>query len=282
MAVISAAGIGILVFYYFTGQPTTEPPARFLTFSVIVCMIGEIFSAVEEGMTEQFRVLVVDDEKRILNFLISKLKVSGYEVYTACTGAEALQQVQEQHPDLVVLDIMMPKMDGFETLKKMRSFSSVPVIILSARGANEDKIKGLGLGADDYLAKPFNPNELVARIEAVKRRLAAGDSRKVRERFSLGDLTIDFEKRLVFLKGTEVSLTRIEWLLISELARNAGTLVPYGDILTRVWGPEYRNDVQILRTWISRLRNKIDSDSGHLNLIRTVPKTGYMIDLPTD
>jgi two-component system KDP operon response regulator KdpE len=158
----------------------------------------------------------------------------------------------------------------------------VPVIILSARGANEDKIKGLGLGADDYLAKPFNPNELVARIEAVKRRLTKEDSRKVRERFSLGDLTIDFEKRLVFLKDAEVSLTRIEWLLISELARNAGTLVPYGDILTRVWGPEYRNDVQILRTWISRLRNKIDSDPEHLTLIRTIPKTGYMMDLPTD
>jgi DNA-binding response OmpR family regulator len=231
-------------------------------------------------MAEQFRVLVVDDEKRILNFLISKLHFSGYEVCTACTGMEALQQVQEKDPDLVVLDVMMPKMDGFETLKKLRSFSSVPVIILSARGANEDKIRGLGLGADDYLAKPFNPNELVARIEAVKRRLTADESQKTRKQFLLGDLTIDFEKRLVYLKGREVPLTRIEWLLISELARNAGSLVPYGDILSRVWGPEYRNDVQILRTWISRLRNKIDTDPEHLTLIRTIPKTGYMIDRP--
>jgi DNA-binding response OmpR family regulator len=231
-------------------------------------------------MSKQFCILVVDDEKRIQNFLLSKLKVSGYEVCTASTGAEALEQVREQDPDLVVLDVMMPRMDGFETLKKLRSFSSVPVIILSARGANEDKIKGLGLGADDYLAKPFNPNELVARIEAVKRRLSKDESRKTPERFALGDLTIDFEKRLVSLKGREVPLTRIEWLLISELARNAGTLVPYGDILTRVWGPEYRSDVQILRTWISRLRNKIDTDPGHLTLIRTVPKTGYMIDRP--
>ncbi len=232
-------------------------------------------------MANQFCVLVVDDEKRIQNFLFSKLKVSGYEVCTASTGAEALEQVRERDPDLVVLDVMMPRMDGFETLKKLRSFSSVPVIILSARGANEDKIKGLGLGADDYLAKPFNPNELVARIEAVKRRLAMDESRKTPERFSLGDLTIDFERRLVSLKGNEVPLTRIEWLLISELARNAGTLVPYGDILTRVWGPEYRSDVQILRTWISRLRNKIDTDPEHLTLIRTVPKTGYMIDRPS-
>lgn len=231
-------------------------------------------------MSKQFCVLVVDDEKRIQNFLLSKLKVSGYEVCTASTGAEALEQVRELDPDLVVLDVMMPRMDGFETLKKLRSFSSVPVIILSARGANEDKIKGLGLGADDYLAKPFNPNELVARIEAVKRRLNMDESRKTPERFALGDLTIDFEKHLVSLKGKEVPLTRIEWLLISELARNAGTLVPYGDILTRVWGPEYRSDVQILRTWISRLRNKIDTDPEHLTLIRTVPKTGYMIDRP--
>jgi DNA-binding response OmpR family regulator len=232
-------------------------------------------------MADQFRVLVVDDEKRILNFLISKLKFTGYEVHTAGTGVEALEMVRTKNPNLVVLDVMMPRMDGFETLKKLRSFSSVPVIILSARGANEDKIKGLGLGADDYLAKPFNPNELVARIEAVKRRLTTDESQKTLAQFSLGDLMIDFEKRLVFLKGAEVPLTRIEWLLVSELARNAGSLVPYGDILTRVWGPEYRNDVQILRTWISRLRNKIDADPEHLTLIRTIPKTGYMMDRPT-
>jgi DNA-binding response OmpR family regulator len=232
-------------------------------------------------VAKPFRVLVVDDEKRIQNFLLAKLKVSGYEVYTASTGAEALDLMRERDPDLVVLDVMMPRMDGFETLKKLRSFSSVPVIILSARSANEDKIKGLGLGADDYLAKPFNPNELVARIEAVKRRLAMDESRKTPERFTLGDLMIDFEKHLVSLKGREVPLTRIEWLLISELARNAGSLVTYGDILTRVWGPEYRSDVQILRTWISRLRNKIDTDPEHLTLIRTVPKTGYMIDRPS-
>jgi DNA-binding response OmpR family regulator len=232
-------------------------------------------------MAKPFCVLVVDDEKRIQNFLLAKLKVSGYEVCTASTGAEALDLVRERDPDLVVLDVMMPRMDGFETLKKLRSFSSVPVIILSARGANEDKIKGLGLGADDYLAKPFNPNELVARIEAVKRRLAMDESRKTPERFTLGDLMIDFEKHLVSLKGREVPLTRIEWLLISELARNAGSLVTYGDILTRVWGPEYRSDVQILRTWISRLRNKIDTDPEHVTIIRTVPKTGYMIDRPS-
>lgn len=229
---------------------------------------------------KRFSILLVDDEQRILIFLRSKLKASGYEVITASNGAEALEQVRAQEPDLVVLDIMMPKMDGFETLKELRTFSPVPVIILSAKGTNEDKIKGLGLGADDYLAKPFSPDELVARIEAVKRRLAPAEKRKTLEQFSLGDLTIDFKKRVVLVKGDELHLTRIEWLLLSELVQNVGSLMLYNDLLTRVWGPEYRDDVQILRTWISRLRNKIEKDPNQPAFIRTVPKTGYIIDQP--
>ena len=229
---------------------------------------------------KHFRVLVVDDEQRILNFLSSKLKVSGYEVLTASNGAEALEQVQAQEPDLVVLDIMMPKMDGFETLKELRTFSSVPVIILSAKGSNVDKVKGLELGADDYLAKPFSPDELIARVEAVMRRLAPAETRKKYEQLSLGDLTIDFKKHLVVIRGKETRLTRIEWLLLSQLINNAGRLMLYGDLLTRLWGPEYRDDVQILRTWISRLRKKLESEPGNPTLIRTVPKTGYIINQP--
>ncbi len=235
-----------------------------------------------QGKTvKKFRVLVVDDEQRILNFLSSKLRASGYEVLTAGNGAEALEQVQAQEPDLVVLDVMMPKMDGFESLKELRAFSPVPVIILSAKGTNVDKVKGLDLGADDYLAKPFSPDELVARIEAVRRRLSPDEKRKAYEKLSLGDLTIDFKKRLVIARGEEVRLTRIEWLLLSELAQNAGSLMLYGDLLARVWGPEYRDDVQILRTWISRLRDKVESDPNNPALIRTIPKTGYMIDQPS-
>jgi DNA-binding response OmpR family regulator len=227
----------------------------------------------------QFRVLVVDDEQRILNFLSSKLKVTGYEVLTASNGFDALEQVEAQEPDLVVLDILMPKKDGFETLKELRRFSSVPVIILSAKGTNADKIKGLNLGADDYLAKPFSPDELVARIEAVRRRLASEGKRKIRDQLSVGDLVIDFKKRLVIIRGKETRLTRIEWLLLSELAQNAGSLMLYSDLLTRIWGPEYRDDIQILRTWISRLREKIESEPNNPRLIRTIPKTGYIIDL---
>ena len=229
---------------------------------------------------KRFCILVVDDEERILNFLRSKLKALGYEVLTARNGLEALEQAQAQEPDLIVLDLLMPRMDGFETLKELRSFSAVPVIILSAKGADVDKIKGLGLGADDYLPKPFNPDELVARIEAVKRRLEPSERRKTAELFSLGDVTIDFKKHSVVLKGEEKYLTRIEWLVLSELARNAGRLMLYEELLTRVWGPEYRDDVQLLRTWVSRLRSKLERDANNPRLIRTIPKTGYIIDQP--
>ncbi len=230
---------------------------------------------------KRFRILLVDDEARILGFLSTKLRATGYEVLTASSGLEALEQVQAQEPDLVVLDVVMPKMDGFQALKELRTFSSVPVIILSAKGMNADKVKGLELGADDYLAKPFSPDELVARIEAVRRRLAPDEKRKGHEPLSLGDLTIDFDKRLVVVRGEEIRLTRIEWLLLSELAQNVGRLMLYDELLRRVWGPEYRDDVQILRTWVSRLRYKIERDPNQPTVIRTIPKTGYIIDQPS-
>lgn len=229
---------------------------------------------------KQFRILVADDEERILNFLRSKLKASGYEVITARNGSEALEQAQAQDPDLVVLDVLMPKMDGFETLKELRKYSEVPVIILSARDADFDKIKGFMLGADDYLPKPFNPDELVARIEAVKRRLEPTPRSKIIEQVTFDDVVIDFKSRTVFVNGEEQYLTRIEWLLLSELAQNAGCLMLYEDLLSRVWGPEYRDDVQILRTWISRLRNKLEKDPDRPQLINTMPKAGYIINKP--
>jgi len=229
---------------------------------------------------KQYRVLLIDDEPRILLFLKSRLKALQYEVLTASNGLEALEQLQAKEPDIIVLDVVMPGMDGFETLKHIRASSSVPVIILSAKETSVDKVRGLSLGADDYLAKPFSLDELVARIEAVRRRLATTDDRKGVELIQLGNVTIDFNKHLVTVDGKEVQMTRIEWLLISQLARHAGKLMLYEDLLTKVWGPEYRDDVQILRTWISRLRHKIELDPGQPTLIRTIPKTGYMIDQP--
>lgn len=227
---------------------------------------------------KQFRILVVDDEPRILNFLTAKLRSSGHDVITAANGAEALEQAQAQEPDLIVLDVVMPRMDGFETLRQLRTFSSVPVIFLSAKGTDIDRIRGLGLGADDYIPKPFSPDELVARIDAIRRRVGPTEGRKEHQHYDSGGLSIDFAKRLVTVRGKDVRLTRIEWLLLSELAQNAGRLMLYEELLTRVWGPEYRDDVQLLRTWISRLRYKIESDASHPTLIRTMPKTGYILD----
>jgi DNA-binding response OmpR family regulator len=230
---------------------------------------------------KQFRILVVDDEERIVHFLASKLKASGYEVLTASDGANGLEQARAQEPDLIVLDLIMPKMNGLEMLKELRSFSAVPVIILSAKGADADRIKGLQLGADDYLPKPFNPDELVARIEAVRRRLEP-EKEKTSQIFQMGEVTIDFARHQVLVGGEVKYLTRTEWLLLSQLANNAGRLMLYEELLTRVWGPEYRDDIQILRTWLSRLRHKLQSTPDSPQLIRTVPKTGYIIERPSD
>jgi DNA-binding response OmpR family regulator len=228
----------------------------------------------------RFRILIVDDEVRILNFLVSKLRSSGYDALTAANGIEGLEQVKAQEPDLVVLDVLMPKMDGLAMLKELRSFSSVPVIVLTAKGADTDRIKGLQVGADDYLPKPFNPDELVARIEAIRRRLGPLDKRDVIQTYEQGDVKVDFKNRDVTVRGETKYLTRIEWLLLSQLINNAGRLMLYEELLTTVWGAEYRDDVQILRTWISRLRNKLQSSPDDPGVIRTIPKTGYIIDRP--
>ena len=221
-----------------------------------------------ENAVKRFRVLIVDDEERIVNFLSTKLNALGYEVLTAGNGIEGLEQAQAQEPDFIVLDVLMPKMDGLEMLKQLRSFSTVPVIIQ--------------LGADDYMPKPFNPDELVARIEAIRRRLELSERRTVPEIYNLGQVKVDFKKHTVMVRDEEKYLTRIEWLLLGQLINNTGRLMSYDNLLTRVWGPEYRNDIQILRTWISRLRNKLEMDPNDPKLIRTISKTGYIIDQPSD
>jgi len=230
---------------------------------------------------KRFTILVVDDDEQILDFLRPKLRGSGYNVLTASNGVEALEQAKTQEPDIMVLDLTMPQMDGFETLKEIRDFSAVPVIVLSGRGADTDKIKGLKLGADDYLSKPFNPDELIARIEAVRRRLEPTETRKTLKPLSFEDLTVDFDKRFISVGGEEKYLTNLEWLLLSELARNAGRLGTYHHLLTTVWGAEYRDDVQLVRSWISRLRRKIEKDPDNPRLIRNMPKAGYIMNLPS-
>lgn len=229
----------------------------------------------EKKIEQKYNVLLVDDDERILHFLKTKLKNNGYAILLAKDGIEALKQIREHDPDLVVLDLMMPKLNGFQTLKEMRLFSSVPVIILSAADDDEIRIKGLEYGADDYLPKPFNPNELLARIEAKKRRLMTVERKKVPAEINSFGLRINFEEHQVTVNKKAVKLTKIEWLLLTELARNADHLTLSYDLLVRIWGPEYGNDFHVLRTWINRLRKKIEEIPSEPRIITVVPKAGY-------
>jgi two-component system KDP operon response regulator KdpE len=231
-------------------------------------------------MTKKYSILVVDDEPRILNFLSTKLNAIGYDVLLAGNGKIALEKINTEEPDLVILDIIMPGMSGFDVLKELRRFSSIPVIILSARDLPIDKVKGLRLGADDYLQKPFNVDELIARIESIRRRFKPDKKRQMAKYFKAGNLEIDFGGHSATLSGKKLQLTHMEWLLLAELAQNAGCIMLHEDLLTRIWGPEYRNDIHILRTWISRLRSKIEENPKNPSLIRNIPKTGYIIEKP--
>ena len=233
---------------------------------------------IQKIKSDSWCVLLVDDEERILNFLKTKLKLYGYKVILAANGVEALEQIQCQEPDLVVLDVTMPKKNGFETLKELRTFSTIPVIMLTAVRDSFDKVRGFGLGADDYLAKPFNPDELIARIEAIRRRLSPGKDLRMNRDLVLNDLTFNFDKHRVIVRGEAVKLTKIEVSLLLELATNAGHLMTYPDLLSKVWGTEYREDLSILRTWVCRLRKKCRSAPSPYSIITTVPKTGYIFN----
>lgn len=225
-------------------------------------------------------VLVVDDEPPIVRLVRAKLQADDYAVLTAARGEEALQILEDERPDLVVLDIMMPGMDGFETLRCIRQRSRIPVIMLTARAGDVDKLKGLQTGADDYLTKPFNPDELVARIEAVLRRskgtMPIGGETVLR----YPGVEIDIERRRVTVNGDEVRLSRTEWELLSQLANNAGRVMLHAELLSRIWGPEFRDEVHYLRTWVSRLRAKLESDESKPELITTFPGLGYRLEPP--
>jgi DNA-binding response OmpR family regulator len=224
-----------------------------------------------------YTVLLVDDDTSILNFLNIRLKTLGYDVITARDGVEALDKIHLRAPDMIVLDLVMPGMGGLSLLKEFRTFSTVPVIILSAMGSSADKIEGLKLGADDYLSKPFSPAELIARIEGLRRRVDAAGGKPVIQNYSVGDIHVDFEHREVMVKGKGKYLTRMEWMLLGQLVKNAGKLISYEELLRTIWGPEYISDVQILKVWMSRLRHKLEEDTHTIKVIRTIPKAGYIM-----
>ena len=231
-------------------------------------------------MGTQPLVLVADDEPRITKLVSIALTGEGFRVITAAGGEEALARAEEVRPDIVLLDIVMPDLDGIEVMRQLRERRSVPVIQLTAKGSTADKAKGLDLGADDYIAKPFHPDELAARVRAVIRRTAATTPSAAVVRFD--DVEIDLERRTVTRAGELVSLSRTEWLLLQHLASNAGKVVLHTELLTKVWGTEYRDDLQYLRVWVSRVRRKLGAKPGEPGRIRTFQGIGYLLDVEGD
>jgi two-component system KDP operon response regulator KdpE len=221
------------------------------------------------------RVLIVDDEPNLVDAVRLYLEMEGYVILTAMSGQEALAKLRELLPDLVILEVMMPGMDGFETLREIRKVSNVPVIMLTARGEEDDKVRGLRLGADDYVAKPFSQRELSSRVQAVLRRaeappLVARTTVAVDE-----DLTIDFSRAEVYLRGQRVQLTPTEYRLLYHLASNPGRVLPYETILAKVWGMEYREEEHYVRLYVNYLRQKIEPDPSHPKYILTERGLGY-------
>jgi DNA-binding response OmpR family regulator len=220
-------------------------------------------------------ILIVDDEARIRDFVRMNLELEHYRVIEAGDGVQALEQLRENLPDLIVLDVMMPEMDGFETLRAIREVSTIPVIMLTVRQSEQDKIHGLDLGADDYLAKPFSPRELLSRIRALLRRsLMVPPSRKT-EIVVDPDLRIDFARREVVVRGKKVVLRPTEYRLLYHLVSNAGRLLTHETLLSKVWGREYRDEAHYLRLYITYLRQKLEKDPAHPQYIMTERGVGY-------
>jgi len=221
------------------------------------------------------RILVVDDELSIVKFLRANLESRGYEVLTAADGAEALKTIEMELPDLIILDIMMPEMNGFEVCSRLREWSQTPIIMLSARGDASDKVKCLDLGADDYITKPFGAGELIARVRAVLRRTETATNIPPQPFFKSGDLEIHFAPRKVTVAGKEVKLTPTEYSLLQEFVLNAGKVLTHTHLLNKVWGLEYRNEREYLHVFVRRLRSKLEPDRTDPRYIVTVPGVGY-------
>jgi two-component system KDP operon response regulator KdpE len=228
------------------------------------------------------RILVVDDEPDVRALVGTALAYSPVDVdlLEAGDGEEALRLVREQSPDIVILDLALPMRDGFSVLEEIRRESSLPVIVLTARGMEHDKIRGLELGADDYMTKPFSPRELVARILTVMRR--AAPLKLDPGTIERGDIRIDLAARQVFRRGQEVRLTPTEFNLLVELATRAGEAVSHEALLVKVWGPEYRTEGHYLKVYIGRLRDKLESEPASPRLIETVRGTGYRLAFTKD
>lgn len=234
--------------------------------------------SVSSGMVDDAlhrRILVVDDEERMVRFIRLNLEHDGFQVFEAFRGLQAIQAIRDKLPDLVLLDVMLPDLDGFEVLKLIREINSVPVIMLTAKGEEDDRVHGLELGADDYVTKPFSPRELVSRVRAVLRRaeIVGGGIKGLIE---VDDrLKIDFDRREVWLDGELIKLRPTEFKLLYHLVQNAGMVNTHDQILAKVWGYEYRDEPHYVRLYINYLRQKLEKDPANPIYILTERGVGY-------
>jgi DNA-binding response OmpR family regulator len=220
-------------------------------------------------------VLIVDDEPRYLRLMEANLVTEGYQVVSATNGQEAVEVVADKHPDLIFMDIMMPILDGFGACERIREFSNVPIIMVTARGNENDRVRGLDLGADDYIVKPFSATELLARARAVLRRAQNTGGSFQQSMFTHGNLRIDFARAEVFKGDKMVFLSATEYRLLLQFAHNVGSVLTSEQLLMDVWGPEYKDDKEILWVSISRLRQKLESDPKNPQHIVTRSGLGY-------
>jgi two-component system KDP operon response regulator KdpE len=229
-------------------------------------------------MTKEFarrRILIVDDEERMVRFIRLNLEHDGFLVSEAFNGREALQQLRDVSPDLILLDVMMPELDGFEVLQMVRETSKVPVLMLTAKGEEDDRVRGLELGADDYITKPFSPREMVSRVKAVLRRTESS-SGSTHGLIEVDDrLRMDFDRREIWLEGEIIKLRPTEYRLLYHLVQNAGWVVTHDQLLTKVWGYEYRDEPHYVRLYINSLRKKLEEDPANPKYILTERGVGY-------
>ncbi len=226
------------------------------------------------------RILVVDDEPRYVRAIQFNLEASGYEVFAARDGQTAIELAASEEPDLILLDIRMLGLDGYEVCQHIREFSAVPIIMLTALAEDADKVKGLDTGADDYVTKPFSADELLARVRAVLRRVELSERQDTDPTFQAGDLLIDFARQRVFAHDQEVNLTPTEYRLLYELARQAGRVLVPEYLLEKVWGMGYEGENRLLWQAVHRLRRKIEPDPRNPQYIQTRPGIGYVFALP--
>ena len=222
-------------------------------------------------------LLVVEDETQMRKFLRASLTSHGYRLVEAVNGNEGLAQAASYNPDLILLDLGLPDMDGLVVTQRLREWASVPIIVISARGQEEDKIHALDSGADDYLTKPFGTGELLARIRVALRHSARARQERSEPILTVGELSIDLDKRSVHVAGKEVHLTPIEYKLLATLLKNAGKVLTHRQLLKEVWGPGYANNTQYLRVYMVQLRHKLEQDATRPRYLVTEPGIGYRL-----